>query len=285
MLGDFDYVRAGSVEEACALLAENEGARILAGGTDLLVNVRNRIISPALLVDIKGIPELGELSLEDGMRIGAAVPLNVVAENKKIREIYPALAEAAGAVGSYQVRNRATLAGNLGNASPAADTAPPLFVLDAQVEITGREGRRAVPVRELVTGVKRTSLARDEVITAIRIPPAKPGVRMGFLKKQRVKGHDLAVVNMAGYYDPGSGELRIAIGSCAITPVLLPSLPEPVRGDDPLDEVVAELDRIAQEAVSPIDDLRGSAEYRRAMITVYLRRLMEALLERKPDGA
>jgi len=92
-------------------------------------------------------------------------------------------------------------------------------------------------------------------------------------------------VNVAGYYDPSSGELRIAIGSCAVTPVLLPPLPEPVREDDPLDEVVAVLDRIAQEAVSPIDDLRASAEYRRAMITVYLRRLMEALLERDPDGA
>jgi len=284
MLGDFDYVRAGSVEEACALLAENEGARILAGGTDLLVNVRNRIISPALLVDIKGIPELGELSLEDGMRIGAAVPLNVVAENKKIREIYPALAEAAGAVGSYQVRNRATLAGNLGNASPAADTAPPLFVLNAQVEIAGAGGTRTLPVCDLLVGVKRTSLDRGEMITAIVLPPTR-GARSAFLKKQRIKGHDLAVVNMAGFYDPSTGKLRVAIGSCAVTPVLLPSLPEPVRGDDPLDEVVAELDRIAQEAVRPIDDLRGSAEYRRAMITVYLRRLMEALLERKPDGA
>ncbi len=284
MLGDFDYVRAGSVEEACALLAENEGARILAGGTDLLVNVRNRIISPALLVDIKGIPELGELSLEDGMRIGAAVPLNVVAENNKIRKGYPALAEAAGAVGSYQVRNRATLAGNLGNASPAADTAPPLFVLNAQVEIAGAGGTRTLPVRDLLVGVKRTSLARDEMITAIVLPPTR-GARSAFLKKQRIKGHDLAVVNMAGFYDPSTGKLRVAIGSCAVTPVLLPSLPEPVRGDDPLDEVVAELDRIAQEAVSPIDDLRASAEYRRAMITVYLRRLMEALLERKPDGA
>ncbi len=284
MLGDFDYVRAGSVEEACALLAENEGARILAGGTDLLVNVRNRIISPALLVDIKGIPELGELSLEDGMRIGAAVPLNVVAENKKIREIYPALAEAAGAVGSYQVRNRATLAGNLGNASPAADTAPPLFVLNAQVEIAGAGGTRTLPVRDLLVGVKRTSLARGEMITAIVLPPTR-GARSAFLKKQRIKGHDLAVVNMAGFYDPSTGKLRVAIGSCAVTPVLLPSLPEPVRGDDPLDEVVAELDRIAQEAVRPIDDLRGSAEYRRGLIPVLLRLLLEALLERKPDGA
>ena len=285
MLGNFDYARAGSVEEGCSLLAGNEGAAVLAGGTDLLVNVRNGISPPKLLVDIKGIAELGRISEEDGIRIGAAVPLNVVAENNKIRKGYPALATAAGAVGSYQVRNRATLAGNLGNASPAADSAPPLYVLDARVEIAGTGERRTIPVRELIVGVKRTSLAKGELITAVLLPPARPGARSAFLKKQRIKGHDLAIVNMAGYYDPSSGELRVAIGSCAVTPVLLPSLPEPVREDDPLDEVAGALDKIAQEAVSPIDDLRGSAEYRRAMIAVYLRRLLETLLERGSDGA
>jgi len=285
MLGNFDYVRAESVDEGCALLAENEGARVLAGGTDLLINIRNGLIFPKLLIDLKGIVELGQISVDGGIRIGANVPLNVVAENTAIRRDYSALAAAAGMIGSYQIRNRATLAGNLGNASPAADTAPPLFVLDARVEIIGINGTRTLPVRELITGVKRTALAPTEVITAVTLPPTKPGVRTMFLKKQRIKGHDLAIMNMAGYYDPSTGELRVAIGSCAPAPVLLPPLPEPVRDDDPLDEIVAALDRTAQEAVSPIDDLRASAEYRRAMITVYLRRLMEALLERKSDGA
>ncbi len=280
MLGNFDYVRAGSVEHGCALLAGNEGARILAGGTDLLVNIRNRLISPKLLVDFKGIDELNTISHSDGLRIGATVPLNVIAENALIRRDYSALAAAAGAVGSYQVRNRATLAGNLGNASPAADTAPPLFVLDARVEIAGTTGTRTLSVRELLVGVKRTALAPDELITAVTLPPIKPGVRTKFLKKQRIKGHDLAIVNMAGYYDPSAGELRIAIGSCAPTPVLLPPLPEPVREDDPLDEVVAAVDRIAQEAISPIDDLRATAAYRRAMIPVFLRRILTALLHK-----
>jgi len=112
MLRDFDYVRAGSVNEGCALLAGNEGGAILAGGTDLLVNIRNNVVSPRLLVDLKGIDELSRLSFDGGVRIGANVPLNAIAENSVIREGYSALGEAAGSVGSYQVRNRATLAGN-----------------------------------------------------------------------------------------------------------------------------------------------------------------------------
>lgn len=285
MLGGFDYVRAGSVEEGCSLLAENGDAAVLAGGTDLLVNIRNRLVSPKLLVDLKGIEELSGLALDGGLRIGANLPLNVVAEDPRIRGGCRALAEAAEAIGSYQIRNRATIAGNLGNASPAADTAPPLLVLGAAVEVAGAGGTRRIPVSELMIGVKRTSLARGEVITAIVIPPINPGVRTKFLKKRRIKGHDLAIVNMAGYYDPSAGEVRIAIGSCSPTPVLLPPLPDPVREDDPLDDIVSALNRIAQEMVSPIDDLRASAGYRRGLIPVLLRRLLERLLERNDDGA
>ncbi len=283
MLGNFDYVRAESVEHGCALLARTPGAAVLAGGTDLLVNIRNKAISPTLLVDFKGINEMGGIAFTDGVRIGANVPLNAIAEDQRIKTAYHALFEAATAVATYQVRNRATLAGNLGNASPAADTAPPLFVLDAHVEISGPDGTRRIPVRDLPVGVKKTALAPDEVITAVTLPPLATGVRTKFVKKQRIKGHDLAIINMAGYYDPSSGELRIAIGSCAPTPVLLPPLPEPVRRDDPLDDLTAALNRIAQEAVSPIDDLRASAAYRREMIPVFLRRILTALLHEGED--
>ncbi len=285
MLGNFDYIRAETVEHGCALLARTPGAAVLAGGTDLLVNIRNKAISPPLLVDFKGIAALNAISHNaDGTAIGAAVPLNAIAEDQRIRTAYQALFEAATAVATYQVRNRATLIGNLCNASPAADTAPPLFVLDAHVEISGPAGARTLPVRDLPVGVKKAALTPGEVITAVTIPPIAPGARTKFLKKQRIKGHDLAIVNMAGYYDPGTGELRIAIGSCAPTPILLPPLDSPVRVGDQIDEIVAALDRIAQEAISPIDDLRATAAYRRALIPVFLRRLVKTLLGRESDG-
>jgi len=288
MLGEFEYARVGTVERGCALLREAAGrAAVLAGGTDLLVAIRGGVVSPDLLVDFKGVPEMNALSVsrKEGAVIGASVPLNLLVENRTIREAYPALAAAALSVGTYQIRNRATLAGNLCNASPAADTAPALLVLDATLAIASARGTRELAVREFFLDVKKSALAPGEVVTGVEIPPARRGTRAAFLKKQRIRGHDLAILNMAGSYDVESGNLKIAIGSCSRTPVLLPSLGEPVEATASVDELVARLDAIAQEAVSPISDLRASADYRRAMIPVFLRRLLEALLRSKEGAA
>jgi CO/xanthine dehydrogenase FAD-binding subunit len=282
MIGVFDYVRVGSVKEGCDLLAEHEGrARVFAGGTDLLVNIRNNGVSPDLLVDIKGIEPLGKLTVDaPDATIGACVPLNVIGENAAIAERCTALAQAALSVGSYQVRNRATLAGNVANASPAADTAPALLVLDAHVAVQGKAGGRDIPISELFLGVKKNSLAADEMITSIMLPSHAKHMRSAFIKKQRVRGHDLAVINMAGSLDQESGALRVAIGSCAVTPILL-SIDSPIDCSAPIDELVARIDKIAQDAIRPIDDLRGSAAYRRGLIPVFLRRLLTMLVERE----
>ncbi len=287
MLGEFEYARVGTVERGCALLREAAGrAAVLAGGTDLLVAIRCGVVSPDLLVDFKGVPEMNVLSVsKEGAVIGASVPLNLLVENRTIREAYPALAEAALSVGTCQIRNRATLAGNLCNASPAADTAPALLVLDATLAIASARGTRELAVEEFFLDVKKSALAPDEVVTRVEIPPVRRGTRTAFLKKQRIRGHDLAILNMAGSYDVESGNLKIAIGSCSRTPVLLPSLGEPVEATASVDELVARLDAIAQETVSPISDLRASADYRRAMIPVFLRRLLEALLRSKEGAA
>lgn len=279
MIGAFDYVRAGSIKEGCGLLAAHNGSAVaLAGGTDLLVNIRNGVRSPDLLVDFKDVAKMSQLVADEttGVKIGACVPLNVIADNRVINKHYRALAEAARSVGSYQVRNRATLGGNIANASPAADTAPALLVLDASVNIAGKDGTRKTPIRELFTGVKKTSLRTGEVITDITLPEAGPRPRSVFIKKQRVKGHDLAIINMAGYYDPDTGLLRLAIGSCAVTPILLPEIN--LSGDEPIDELVKRLNDIAQEVISPIDDIRASAEYRRGLVPVLLHDLLSTLL-------
>lgn len=141
-------------------------------------------------------------------------------------------------------------------------------------------------VRDLFRGPKKTVLRSDEILTAIVVPSTPPDARTAFLKKQRIRGHDLATVSVAGYFDPVRGELRVAIGSCTPTPLLLPSLGEPVRPGDPADEVAHDLNESAQRAIAPISDLRGSAQYRRSLVSVFLNRLLQMLLcrEEVDDG-
>ncbi|MFH1609831.1 MAG: xanthine dehydrogenase family protein subunit M [Candidatus Bipolaricaulota bacterium] len=281
MIGAVDYVRVTSVSEGCGLLRDHGGrAAVFAGGTDLLVNIRNGVLAPSVLVDIKGIAELTrwDLDLQKGLSIGACVPVEVIAQADVVRRGYRVLAEAVGAIGSHQIRNRATIAGNLCNASPATDSAPALLVLDARAVVAGPSGERTLAVHDLFLGPKKTALRPGEILTTVVVPPTGPDVRTQFLKKRRVRGHDLATVSVAGYFDPVAGELRVAIGSCGPTPILLPSLGEPVRPDDPLDELAHDLNEIAQRAISPISDLRGSAEYRRSLVSVFVKRLLCALL-------
>ena len=281
MLGEFEYARAKTVKGGCALLAKAGGrGAVLAGGTDLLVTIRQGRASSGLLVDLKGVKGLLHLTVspKTGVTIGASVPMHAIVENRGIRSHYCALAEAAWTVGTYQIRHRATIAGNLCNASPAADTATPLLVLDAVLEAASPRGERELPVRDLFVDSKKTSLSFDEIVTAIRIPAVPSTTRTAFLKQQRVRGHDLAILNMAGRYDPATGDLRVAIGSCAKTPVLVPSLDSPVLPDAAIADLVLRLEALAAQVVHPINDLRATAEYRRALIPVFLRRLLESLL-------
>ena len=285
MLGDFDYTSVRSVEEACSLLGEHHGqAAVLAGGTDLLVELRNRLRSPKHLIDIKRIEELAHLDTAPTgpVTIGANIPLNVIAENRDIRGRFPALAEAAESIGTYQLRNRATLAGNLCNASPAADGAPPLLVLGARVEIASRPpsgkgvSRRVIAVTDLFAGVKKTSLLPGEIVTSICIPDQDTGLQTAFLKQQRIRGHDLAVVNVAAAYSPQEQTLRIAIGSCSPTPALL----EPIDTSSmPPSSIVEHAIKLANQATSPISDVRASAEYRADVLPVLIRRVVDKVLD------
>ncbi len=275
MIHPIAYIKPRTVEEALSALDEGN-ARALAGGTDLLVDMRNGVIRPDLLVDIKGLSEVQTFSVDSGVvKIGAGVPLNDIIENRTVRERYPVLCDAAFSIATCQLRNRATLAGNICNASPAADMLPPLFILGAVVVTAGREGERKIPIKELVVGVKKTSLRKGELVVRVEIPPAPGRARMAFLKKQRVRGHDLAVINVAGFADRESGRLCICVGACAETPVLLTGTDElySATGDKrKLSEKVSEL---SAESISPIDDVRASAEYRRDMVRVYVKRLVE----------
>ncbi len=276
-MSDLRYERPGTVAEATGLLAAG-GARILAGGTDLVIALRGGLPCD-VLVDIKHIPELGRIvwTPDGGLEIGACVLVQDLAEEPRVREVFPALAEGAEAIGSLQIRYRATVAGNLSNASPCMDTAPPLLVLDGRLRIAGPKGTREAPLADFFLGVRQTALAADELITAVVLPPPPPGLACGFDKIKRTQGHDLALVNSAAAWDPRAGTLRVAIGSCAVRPVLTPALEGVKPGADP----AATGERLAQRAlehIRPIDDVRGSAEYRREMSAALCRRLARRLL-------
>jgi len=277
---DMRYEKPASVAQACALLRDTkERAVVLAGGTDLLIKLRSRELSPALVVDLKGIAELAELRLgADGeLRIGATVTMRKIYEDPRIIEQYPGLAEGALAVGSLQVRNRATVVGNLCNASPCMDTAPALLLLGARLRVVSHKGEREIPLEQFFLGVKKTQLAPGEICTAVIVPAAARRIRTAFDKIKRVRGHDLALVNAAAAYDPDARTLSAAVGSCGIT-VLSTRPIEGVTPGEGAEEIGRQLAAAALEVVRPIDDVRASAEYRRDMTALLCRRLTARLL-------
>jgi carbon-monoxide dehydrogenase medium subunit len=262
------YERPNTIDGVVSLLAENSGdAALLAGGTDLLAQMRSRLVRPGLLVDVKGVEELRRLEQTDaGLSIGAAVILNRILEEQDRPEL-AALVQAVGELASYPIRNRATLVGNVTNASPCADTVPPLCAMGASVELQGPRGSRRIPVVEYITGNRETRRAADEVATQVTVPPLSRGTWSGFRKRKRVRGHDLALASVALLRDPERRRLRLAVGSCTPQPCL-------VELDDMYDRPdVDEANRRVQDGIHPIDDVRASIEYRRDMVEVMIRRL------------
>jgi CO/xanthine dehydrogenase FAD-binding subunit len=272
-MNTFHYEKPDSPAAIVARLSEANGTTaLLAGGTDLMAQLRSRVFTPDLVIDLKGAEELHALRADDeGLSIGAAVIFNRLLEEQEITGPYAALREATAQVASYQIRNRATLVGNVSNASPCADSVPPLCVLGAEVELLGPTGARRVPVQKFIVGNRETLRQPGEFVTRVIVPTPTPGTWSGFSKKKRVKGHDLALASAALLRDPGHKRLRLAVGSCSPTPALL-VLDEMFDKPD-MDEVA----RRTQETIHPIDDVRASIEYRRDMVAVMVRRLFSAL--------
>ncbi len=273
-LPDFEYARPDSFEQATTLLHENgAAARVFVGGTDLFVQMRARHRRPQLLVDIKHIPGLPDISfnLDKGLHVGAAATMNNIAEHANVREHYPLLVEAIETIASYQIRNRATMGGNLANGSPAADTAPAALVLEAVLGITGPGGERKIPVGEFHKGPGETVLAKDEILTSIEFPVPEAGSIGRYLKLGRNAEGDLAIAGVAvvGYPDKGSTSgyrFRLALASVAPTPIRVPEA-EAILGETTIsDERINQAALAAEDLASPIDDIRASAEYRSAMV-------------------
>jgi len=282
ILKKFEYLKPDSIQETVSILAQyGEKARIINGGTDLIIGMRDKIIQPEYVVDIKAIPHLNKINYnkEQGLDIGATVTLNEVSDSKIVQEHHPILAEACKTVGSYQVRNRATLVGNICNASPSADTAPPLLVLDAKVNIVGPGGEKTVPLNQFFLGVKKNILNNGEIVTSVTVPPIKDKWTGIYIKQGRRKDVDLATVGVAVVCI--RDEIRIALGAVAPTPVRAFKTEILLRGEAIDESLLEEAGESALAEVSPISDVRSSQEYREEIIKVLVKR---AILQVKKGG-
>jgi CO/xanthine dehydrogenase FAD-binding subunit len=285
----FDYVRPGTYDEAVQLLEQQgEECRLLMGGTDLFPGLREGAIHPRVVVDVKHLPGMRGIRYDPraGLAIGAAVTMNELVAHPDVQAHYPLLAEAANAVASYQVRNRATLGGNLCNASPCADTAPAAMVLEAEFVLYGPGGERAMPAGGFFLGPGRTAIQPGEMMTAIRfpLPPARAAAR--YLKLGRCTAGDLALVGVAVLGFPnGSGYcFRIGLGSVAPVPFRPAEAEEFLAANPPGEEAFALAAEKAMHASTPITDVRGTAAYQRAMVRVLTLRGLRDVWERLRGG-
>ncbi len=286
----FDYVRAQSTEQAVALLAEaGDSARVLAGGTDLLAQMKEGRRKVALVVDVKFIPELNELCYDpaEGLWLGAAVPCYRIYGNPAVAHAYPGLIDAASLIGGVQVQGRASLGGNLCNASPAADSIPALIVHSAIARIAGPGGRREVPVAAFCTGPGRTVLEPGELLVALHLPPPPPGFGAAYLRFIPRNEMDIAVTGAgAAVQLDGRGETivaaRVALGAVAPTPLYVKEAGDALIGRPvaEAESAIASAAEIAQAAAQPIGDMRGTVAQRKHLAAVLTRRALRRALER-----
>jgi carbon-monoxide dehydrogenase medium subunit len=280
------YAAPTTVEEAVRILAGASGvAKVLSGGTDLLVQLRSGRTRPELIVDTKKIPGISGIRQQDGgFVIGAATPGAVIGESEALKRAWPGIVEAANLIGSTQVQGRASLAGNLCNASPAADSVPALIAARATCTVAGSNGQHEVPVESIVTGPGRTSLKRDEFIIAFHLPKRPPRSADAYLRFIPRTEMDIAVVGagVSVTLDPGGvcTDARLVLGAVAPTAVLVPAAAEALIGHRLDDSVLSALDRAARAACKPIDDKRGTIVYRTKVAGVMARRAVTIAFER-----
>ncbi|MBI2305544.1 MAG: xanthine dehydrogenase family protein subunit M [Chloroflexi bacterium] len=267
------------------LASHQDEAAILAGGTDILVQVKQKKRLPKYLVNIKGVSGLDGITYNgQGLRLGALTTIRTIETSPIIKEKYPVLAEAAATIGSVQVRNRGTLGGNLCNASPAADMAAPLIALGATARILGPQGERTVSMEEFFAGPGKTVLGPGEVLAEVAVPPPSPRSAGAYIKLGPRKAMDIAVVGVAAVVTLESQgdrcrDVRIALGSVAPIPLRAKKAETVLRGQVVSYDLAVTAGHKAMEEASPITDIRGSAEYRRDMVGVLTRRAVLRALE------
>jgi CO/xanthine dehydrogenase FAD-binding subunit len=282
---EYDYIKPSTLNEVFTLLKEyGPKATLIAGGTDVMLNIRNREISPDILISLRGLNDLRYIRKNDGYHIGALTTHRMIEQSDVVRTELSALHDAASQVGSVQIRNIATVGGNICNAAPSADTAGPLLVLDAAVVLEGPGGRRRVPIADFFTGPSTTVRKADEVLIEFHIPEQSGHFGSAYWKHARRKAMDLPLLGVAVGLTLSEGEevsgARIGLTVAAPVPIRAFKAEEFLRGKSWDREVLAEAGRIASSEASPRDSLRSTAWYRRDMIEVFVPRMTALAAER-----
>ncbi len=287
-LPNFRYLAPRNTGELAAMLTDQgDGARILSGGTDLLVQMKSPGANPECLIDINGLDELAEIDFDkkSGLVIGSAAKLEAVLEAPAVKEHYFALWQAIGAIGARQIRTMGSLGGNICNASPAADTPPPLVALGATVMIAGAKDERALPLEEFILGNRETALKRGEYLKSITVPTPAPNSG-GVYHHFRVRGGmDIAMVSAAAHVELDEDtetikEAKIVLGVVGPTPIRAIDGEQLLAGQKPSEELLEKVSLACADASKPIDDFRASAEYRKEVLRVLVEESIEEAYSR-----
>lgn len=281
---DFEYAAPTDLDEAVGLLAKaGDRAKLLAGGTDIIVQLREGLRDAEVVIDVKKIPELSRLeySPETGLQLGASVACWQIYEDEAIAAAYPALAQATQIIGGWQIQSRASVGGNLCNSSPAADSIPALIAHGAVAHLAGPDGRRTIPVADFCTGPGKNVMAQGELLVAMTLPPAHAGSGSAYQRFIPRNEMDIAVVGAGSWIQLDESRERIAAARIALaavgpTPKFAKQASESLVGKEPTDAIFTEAGELAKQVATPISDMRGPAEYRMHLVGVLTRRTLAA---------
>lgn len=282
----FDYVRPGNMQDAIAALQANDEPYLLAGGTDLLIGMKTNAVKPKGLIDLKGIPGLDCIEYDNGFKLGALTTVRDVEVSPLIREKIPALSEAAATLGSIQIRNRATIGGNLCHGSPAADMAAILLAMNCELQIATGNGAKTMGLDQFFTGPNSTVLNRNEVLAQIIIPKEIEQFKGIYLKHGPRKAMDIGIVNIAILLDAdvSSGycnQIMIALGAVAPRPIRAKKAEALLNANRLTPELIQEAAEVASDEATPISDFRASAGYRRELVKNLVAKGIDQILNSK----
>jgi carbon-monoxide dehydrogenase medium subunit len=282
----FDYIRPGNMQDAIAALQANDEPYLLAGGTDLLIGMKTNAVKPNCLIDLKGIPGIDSIEYDNGFKLGALTTVRDVEVSPLIREKIPALSEAAGTLGSIQIRNRATIGGNLCHGSPAADMAAILLAMNCEVKIATGNGAKTIGLDQFFTGPNSTVLNRNEVLSQIIIPKEIEQFKGIYLKHGPRKAMDIGIVNIAILLDAdvSSGfcnQIMIALGAVAPRPIRAKKAEALLNANRLTSELIQEAAEVASDEATPISDFRASAGYRKDLVKNLVAKGIDQILNAK----
>ena len=288
-LSRFDYYAPETIDEACKVAAElGEGAMFMAGGTDLLIKVKRKMLDPKAVIDIKNIKGLDEVSFDEsaGLTIGSTVTLTTIENHPLIKEKYPAIADAAHATANVQIRNMASITGNLCNAAPSAENAPVLMAMGAHVNIVGQDGAKSVPLDEFFTGPGQTILKQGELLTSISVPVPPKGSGTSYQHISARGKVDISAVGVGAMLIMKGDiceDARIFLGAVAPTPMMAVNAQKVLKGNKLTEELLQTAGLEASKEAKPITDMRATAEYRTLMVAVLTGRAIYQSSERAAE--